>query len=221
MILLPATKPDPTQSKMSKIDEKMSTILNDMNLSKYEKMRRYYDTLRTYIELEKTFDKDIGIGMMNFAPDFQMKSEPNEITQSSDNMERYEQKPATDFIFSNHSDSLSSPVVMQSNLNKTYPDAQENLNKTPLDSKSFSEIVQSTPTQQVNNQTTTNIKPKEPAQSTKSKSSQLQINKITKPYGQQSQFLKQAHELANKNFQFTDSQGRYNTRSIHRRQSPQ
>ena len=56
MILLPATRPDPTQTKMSNLDQKMHLILYDKRLSQNEKARQYFEVLSNNIEIEKHFD---------------------------------------------------------------------------------------------------------------------------------------------------------------------
>ena len=76
MILLPATRPDPTQVKIHTIDSKMNQILNDKSLSKYQKMQKYFEALRESMEFERKFNANHTSAVDNqTSPDQSIKKE--------------------------------------------------------------------------------------------------------------------------------------------------
>ncbi len=115
MILLPATRPNPTQVKIHTIDEKMNQILNDKSLSKYQKMQKYFEALRESMEYERKFNVNHTNAIDNqTSPDQSIKKETtsplSDVDEESieDNVSDTEQKPdrsnferATDYIKKN------------------------------------------------------------------------------------------------------------------------
>ena len=58
MILLPATRPDPVQVKVSALDSKMNAILENKSLTTHQKMLKYFETLKESIDHERGINNE-------------------------------------------------------------------------------------------------------------------------------------------------------------------